>query len=132
MLENDTAYVARTLKIVSSSAPGKASSASKTSTKSGDVEVLTKKQRQNAAKKAKAKAERIAAAQDQALAFKAHQKTIEARRLTEMAEREKIERIAKAQQAKANDLDWTTVSKVKPKSNDHTASLDENGKLIWE
>lgn len=130
MLDRGSSYVARTLKIVGTSSAEPIRQARR----SNDA-ALTKKQRQNAAKKAKARAEKAEVTAQQAAALHAHQKEVERRRIVEISERDKRQQqSSKLSTASAwHDDDWTTVSKSKNKiSNGQIASVDQNGKLIWE
>lgn len=130
MLDPDTAFVARTMRIVPSSTPKQTKPQAPAQKK--PEETMTKKQRQNAAKKAKAKAEKAELEQQQAAALRAHTKNLEARRLAEITRRDNGSFKPPASSSAWNADEWKEVTKHKKVSNGQNASVDSNGKLIWE
>lgn len=128
MLLTGATSVARTLRI----GPSLTDSATKKPHKQEGQksEGLTKKQRQNAAKKAKLQTEKAALASQQTAALQRHAREREAIRFTELVQRERLEKRS-ASPGNLQGNDWTTVPKSK-RANDQRASVDTNGRLIWE
>lgn len=133
MLDPELSFAARTLKIIPAASTSTVKSTKKSKNLNPEQDVMTKKQRQNAAKKEKLKAEKDESDRRQAAAFRAHQKIREAQGLAEIAQYERTLGTSKPASSSAwNESDWKTVHKSKKVSNGQNAAVDTNGKLIWE
>ena len=130
MLEPDTSFVARTLKIVpSQNNPTTAAQPSNKQNRKLETQIQTKKQRQNAAKKAKLQAEKTELQHQQEVALRQHKLNQERSRILESARNQK----SSSSTPKPNHWqdEWTTV--VKPKKlNEAKSSSTSEDKLIWE
>ncbi|BFZ56024.1 hypothetical protein PYCC9005_003066 [Savitreella phatthalungensis] len=124
MLEPDSTFVARTLRIVPSGSP--AQSAKQSRPKKQEEQPLTKKQRQNAAKKAKAQQEKELLRSEQEQALQKHKKNLEKQRIIELDSlaKQAAKKQSNGQQHAAGKSVWTDESTSRAGDVDGWASND--------
>lgn len=130
MLAGDWSNVSRTMKILPSK---KIDVSTPKSQRKLDDNNPTKKQRQNQAKKAKAKLEKIEAEQRQATALKLHRKNLENERMAITKVSEHMKSVQQATKVTTHkDNEWATVSKSrKPTNAVADVGNTSSDELIW-
>lgn len=132
MLPTEYRTTARTLKILPPSEHNGYTYPTQRKNPKSD-EPMTKKQRQNAAKKLKAKAEKAEVDQRQAAALRSHQRTLEAQKIAQLTDRpSSIVPIERNNVWTSQAEDWQTVSKNKKNTNETAQSRTSTDALIWD